>query len=768
MKKVLSIIALLLALLMIMASCTPDGSETETTSEETTSSVVENENEGIVKTDYTALVEKWMQYVEYSDGKSDDIFVSWEDLSDITVNETCIRNGVWVLTWEEEEFTKILEESTSEEEIPNEESTEEDLGGEEEETTEAPEPVKVLETKTLNIYNLKTEKLFKTYVSYLPEFTIEGFVDSSYVIEDYVKYDLETMLPDGIIGIKKTFFVLKDDYVPTPETEPSIADCELAYRYSYYDVNGDAIVEDSYRQIIWRPLQIVSGQDADLDDPRYLIDTDEKTFLMGANGEILKEFALGQEYNIPVYDGEGYTLGGNGYAYLEFNGYRYIITEAQPVMQTIGDLVMYTVPGMSVKILDENFKMLAEYESNPYHVSGYAILDNGSFYVCEYQTVFGADAAYDFEMADIKFDAVHKIVDPVGKKVETKEMDFVLQSLYNNTTESIKSYTSVATVGGVNPDTMVSFMNTCKIADGYLLAQIKKYDAEKVLSDKTVYAVLDQSLNVVTELPSIIPNQFGYPYYVNESTMVVPTRTTENKSINYTVNVKDGSVAIYPNTNDINGLLEFADKIDGGYYLNNKIYNEKWVEVCDFVEENYTFEAIINGKIYYSCNESLYIEDEEESSEEEESSNENDYTVSVGSHYLYAATVSSDALSSKLICQGIDANIFGKYIVCRQNALAQDYSNIVVSKYLNLDGDLLVVSGEKKTETVSNSYGFASYVGYTHVTVLDVVDGVYHVEYKLVLAREDLEIYDMNQIDVDTIEEMFPLTKTYTTYHTFR
>ena len=170
----------------------------------------------------------------------------------------------------------------------------------------------------------------------------------------------------------------------------------------------------------------------------------------------------------------------------------------------------------------------------------------------------------------------------------------------NNTTKEIKTFMNYAALGIENFNTAETLLDSASVKDGYILAEIQKYEAGN-LDGATTWVVLDESLNIVKELPTIIADQFTYPSFMSADVMIVSARTVGNKVVYYGADVKSGKITLLPGSNE----LQDVTVINNGYFWNKKIYDKNWKLMYDFNPDYsttsysvYSNFHVVNGDIY--------------------------------------------------------------------------------------------------------------------------------------------------------------------------
>ena len=725
MKKYLSIIAILLILCFTFAACDQFSTgamvNPENTPEDEWNGPLDD-IEDAYTVDYNEIVSQWLEYVSFSDNsEAQNVLSSSELLAADDKLETSVY-GYLLVTSKNEEVKTFLNGS--------------DI-----------EPTTVMRKQITSIYDLRSGSIRETYVSRVPVTNGNGIIDpSNYSVSDFIEYDIDIYTNYGFYRVEKTVLVLRDSFDTEVDGEPDFDDYVEKSTFSYYTLNGDAILLDSETA----SFDVRSTNNT---SSRYLLDLEDTTYLIEYDsGNIIREFALGEEYDIPVYNENAITLA-DGYTYFEEYGFKYVLTESQPITQKLGDLTMYTIPGMTVTVFDDEYKVLVDYTTDCYHVAGYAVLGNGVLYICEYELLPSTATEFDFQLADMKFNAIHKLVNPQSGNVESCELDYVVSGLFNNVTTSIRSFTTISTANvsaNTNSELLEfkSLMDTCSVKDGYTLAQVQKIEKGS-LATESVFVVLDDKLNIVAELPKFMPNQIGYASFVDDGMILVNVTATDNKTVSYMIDVKEGNASLF-----VHEYLG-ADRVtvlDDGYYFNGIVFDKDWNALCDFNKEGYTFKFISNDKIYYT--------------EYNESDNivlnrgyitNSDYWGYESDYYFATETY---------VCVGDTINVYDDYLSCYDNYEVQvdeytyDYNWWI--EYYNLNGDVLLKVESSNNDSLYINGDTAYYSGSVSVNISTVADGVHLVTLSIVYDREDTSgVNDENLAN-------FPESYTKTTYYIFK
>ena len=581
-SKISALIALMLVLATLLVSCGPDDSG------------IPGEDSGniggaAVDNNYSASLGKWADYLSYSGVDSLPILNKTEILQDLELDGALTDDYVLDILYGtlSENIEKTLEPT---EPVDPDNPTE-------------PETVVVGNKVTTKWFNKKGEAI-KTFVSVVPTAAelADDTIDELINITAIAQYTFDYQY-DGFIQVKKTTYQMKEVEAPEEdgaEVEPLPTDKYSSYEkvstYSYYKMDGTVFLDGLKDTISGRSVNNAVANVAGY----YLIDVEElgKTYLM-LDDEVVREFAYGEEYDVPVYDENSRNVDGTGYAYFTVGDYKYLVTEQKALLTPVGDLMLILVPGMTVKVMNANDVTVASYSTECYGIAGYAVLDNGNIYVCEYQLLNKDATEHDIISGEEKLDVIHKLISVTDGSVTELDRSFVATKLFNNNTKEIKSFTNLTTLGVTNLDatSYTSLLDTAKVKDGFVFAEIQKYEGGN-LTGETAYAVLDSNLEVVAELAPVIANQFTYPAFLDSENMVVTARTVGNHVVYYGVNVKSGAITLVPE--------DFTDVkvLDGGYFWSGKVYDKFWNMLKNFREEDnfayYDAEfRVINGSLYY-------------------------------------------------------------------------------------------------------------------------------------------------------------------------
>ncbi len=566
-NKLTLLVAILLLGAMLLASC-----DEPTKPSDPLFNQVEN--------DYSETVGAWTEYLSYVAPEKTPEYTATEILSDLKLtDETPVTfMGELIMVTEIKENIKT---------IPVPEGAAEGT---------LPEEVHVSTTTTHKFYNKNTGAHVKTLTQIIGEvFDVEGTdkYDETLDPKTQIAYELNEVY--GLIEVITVVPVLREVAEGAEPLDPLVVNNYEAKRtYSYYFADGTAFLENLKDELVWRNVD-------NTHTGRYLLDCEEtgKTYLMD-DGELVRTFDYRMEHNVPVYDEDS-----TSYAYFEHNGNKYIITEEPPVTVPLGkNLTMFLVQGMSIYVTDKDDKALVSYETECYGITGYAVLSNGDIYTCEFELLSRDATEYDILAGEDKLNVHNKLIKISDGSVTELDLGFKAQKLFNNTTKEIKTfmnYTTLEITEYTHPED--ALLLSASVKDGYMLAEIQKYE-DGVLDGATTWAVLDETMKIVAELPAIVADQFTYPSFMNADTMIVSARAVGNEIINYAADLKSGEVTLIPDTLALNNV----ELLNNGYFWNNKVYSLDWRVLRDFNPSNtdssssytiYTGFRIINGDLYY-------------------------------------------------------------------------------------------------------------------------------------------------------------------------
>lgn len=591
-SKLALLLSLILGATMLLPACGDTGSSESSSSSSSGGSSNEptvEEMEAEANKGYKARMAEWLKYVEYDAPEETPVLtystLTKKDTDDekTTVDASNVSYGFFATSSTTEEVKEFPVDDGTESE-GNEGGAEGGEGtgteGEGTETPEEPETVEKVVSKTTieKVYSAETATAIKTLTS--KQVRIGGVIvdEDTYTLKDEVSNVLNTGFAEGIFEVTTTKYELKekpeDATVTLDEFKKDLNNYETVVTYSYYDKAGNEIAKDLEKK------GTVSGEFVTLGEKTYLV----------RDGEIIKTFKAGEQYALPNFDTESsiqivdiddspvneiYVA--QGYAYYEQGDYGYCIREEMPTTMKFGDFYSIMFPSVQIEIV-KDYDVVLDYESDAYAIMSYTVLSNGNVYICEYRQLNAAATEYDIFAQDMKFDVAHVILDVATGEVKTVEKDYVAQKLYTNATAEIKSLNCEVTMGDV--------VGGCKVKDGYALVQIQKV-ANGAISGKSVYAVLDADLNIVAELPAVIPNQFGYVGFLAEDKVLLNTSAIgENEgdihSIYYMADVETGDLQLYLHS-EKQGEVTY---IENGFIYDEKVYDYNWNELYDLDDED--------------------------------------------------------------------------------------------------------------------------------------------------------------------------------------
>lgn len=604
-NKLTLILAVLLLATMLLTSCTQP--EPEEPANEPLLNIVEN--------DHSEAISAWAEYLSYIAPEATPNYSATEILSGLDAPAD-ISDVIFAVE-EIKENVKLVEPALEEE--PGEEAGEGEVGegeGEVGAEEEPAEPIEVLVSTTYTVkwYNKDTGAFIKSFTSVIAEKTlVEGVLKYDETVNplDLIRYDI-SYDENGLIMVKTTTLALveQEEAAEGEEVEPLDLKAVSSYTeetvISYYYADGSLFLDKLDSELVYRPVDNISAMMAG----RYLLDSKElgKTFLM-ENGAVVREFAYKMEYNIPVYDAESTNVNGSGYAYFEKNGNKYVVKEDAPTYIPMGELYLYLVQGMSINVTDKDDKVLVNYTASCYGISGYVVLSNGNIFICEFELLNRDATEYDIISGEDKLNVHNKLISIADGSVTELDINFKASKLFNNTTKEIKTFMNYATLG-IESDMEHTLLDSASVKEGYILAEIQKYEAGN-LDAATTWVVLDESFNIVKELPTIIADQFTYPSFMSANVMVISARTVGNKLVYYGADVKTGEITLLPSLNS----LQKVQVINNGYFWNKKVYSAEWKLLYDFNPDYsssyyniYDDFRIINGTLYYSYHSSSMVD----------------------------------------------------------------------------------------------------------------------------------------------------------------
>lgn len=466
----------------------------------------------------------------------------------------------------------------------------------------ATEPVtKTTKTETTKTYydSETHEELFKTVI-------VNVMKDGDKALDTELKPTAEyaqgvSKLTSYILQVSKTTKVLKTvEEGADPLDETLFSSYEEKTVYSYYHLPTKTwIAENLETAAVKRDNVNIAQQIIDIEDKTYLFDK--------ATGEVVATYDLGMEYAVPSFDasnpqfilnGNQYTWDANGYGYYEQGDYEYYIKEAQPVTMPVGDLMMVLMPEVSFTVYS-NGEIKAEYVSDAYAVAGYAVLPNGNVYICEYEYTDAEATEYDANLGGQKINIVHTILNVETGATTDVNNAFLANKVYTNATEAMTTFNSYLTIGSANET-----LGSMKLKDGYVLAEIQKH-ANGALEGMTSFAVLSaETMEIVAELPKIVPNQFGYVGYLDKNTMFVQAQAADrnNTVLNYAIDVATGNLELFMHN------FSNVQFIDNGFIYEGRVYDYEFNAKETLKQSNpnnaewYAGYTVVNGKVLVQVN----------------------------------------------------------------------------------------------------------------------------------------------------------------------
>ncbi len=554
-SKLALVLAFLLSATTVFTACGDSLTSSDSWSSSDSDYKTPGQLEQEANASYSDKIDEWGRYIECEESEEVPNY-SLTELTQMDTNtvktEITVSGGVYVKTKTETVWKDIV-------------------------LIEGEDPVEMVALKniTQSVYNLETgEKIMSDFKGKTVQFNGVIVDADNYLKSDQIEYTVNASFKDGIIEVKKTTYVLREG----AEDETLLGNYEAVVTYSYYDKNGTELAKDLDNKGV-----------VDSSDSRY-VTIGDYTYLV-EDGEIIVKVNKGEEHKIPTYSG------GVEYAYVKEGDYGYCVREDEMLYMPMGELTAFMLPGMEIQVTNKQYDIVAEYQTDCYAVKGYAILPSGNVYICELDLLDSNATEYDFVVQDMKFNVLHTVVEVTTGKTSVLEKDYAVSTVYNNTTNVLET--------GINLATMSNVYGEIKMKEGYMLAEIQKF-AEGSLSPDTVKVVLDENLNIVAELPNIIPNQFGYAGFIDEDRMLIATKAVgtlpdQNVLIYYTANVETGDLNLFPhNYADYTQNNRFTP-IEGGYYYGGKVYGEEWELLSDL--EGYTLQDVVGSKLLLKHNE---------------------------------------------------------------------------------------------------------------------------------------------------------------------
>ncbi len=487
---------------------------------------------------YIQRVEKWKQYIEYEAPEISNVSAK---LTKLTEKDTAKSKAS--LEVKKGSYTTITTDNTTEG------------------VTKTKRQIVSTETGTELLS-------FESVVNAPVETETPGVFDYSKMANDVIYAPVS--VHSTMIGLSKTTYKLREavgeETVDATKQENYVA----VVTYSYYDAaTGTAFAEN-----LEEPA-LVEGN---------FITIADKTYAMDDEG-VVKVFDKGMHYDLPTFDKDNAQLEGSNYApyvYVEQGDYGYRLNEGIPQQQLVGEFTMSLYPSLDIAVYKQG-DIVASHTVKDSNIRGFAILPNGNVYICEYVEVMD-DAAADIVADEYKYDIVHTILDVTTGAVSTLDHAFEAQRVYTNLTKEIKTSFNASTVNG---------MENIHLKDGYVLAEIFKYK-DGALEGNSTYAVLDaNTLEVVEELPKIVPAQFGYAGYVSEDEVLFAVRTADNSVLRYTANATTGDLNLYAKD------ASKVQQLEEGLVLYNKVvYDKEWHTKSSFDTKYYDDLVVLpNGKL---------------------------------------------------------------------------------------------------------------------------------------------------------------------------
>ena len=571
-SKLALMMALVLSMSTVMAACddpTDPSKEIPPTQEELDNQV------------YKAAAAEWAKYIEYVapntvESLEKTTFKTKEQNRTILYNA---ENGYYRIS------DKVIVEKTFTDE-------------------EAIEPIsetKRTKTTTTETYydNQTHEELFKT-VSVNVAKENDKALDSTLKPTDECRYAINTWF-EYVVEVSKMVYVLKTvEEGAEPLDETLFSSYEEKTVYSYYHIPTKTWIAEN--------LEEDATKRTNPDIAQAIVDIGNKTYLFDkATGAIVATFDLGMEYAVPSFDasnpqfilsGNTYTWNASGYGYYAQGDYEYYIKEAQPQTIPMGDIMAVLMPEVSFSVYKDG-AIVAEYASDSYAVAGYAVLPNGNVYVCEYKYLDADATSYDANFGGQKIDIIHNLLNVATGAATEVNNDFLANKVYTSATEEMVTFNSYLTMGSAN-----EALGNMKLKDGYVLAEIQKH-SNGALEGATSFAVLSaETMEIVAELPKIVPNQFGYVGYLDANTMFVQAKVADsgNTVLNYTVNTQTGNLELF-----FHGFVD-VQLIDNGFIYDGGVYDydfNRLAIIADSNPNNYSHYGeyqIINGKVLIRLN----------------------------------------------------------------------------------------------------------------------------------------------------------------------
>ena len=584
-SKLAWILAMLIGASTVISACDDDGGYSSSDSSSSSgsnseSSITPEEEEEIANELYKERIDKWLQYVEYN-GESNTLKTATKStLTNKDTNQQKTTVNISAKTYK----TKKTGTTTANLSVPNPDY-DPDANPNVSETITVTKTVGAYEETSF--YVKETGNLIGTFKQQTYDKiwdTDKGgyvLVDPNRKQDEVVLFEFNENVHQNLLEVKKTEYMLKAMVIdpslsapidPNPDTDTGdtenaadtyaslINNYDEVVTYSYYDVTtGDKLAEGLENRATVRETNVV--------------DIDDKTYVMNEDG-IAKIFDLGMEYDLPNFakNNQQYITGYyDPYVYFEQGEYGYRINEKEAIqMQISADFAMATFPGVSVSVY-KDYNLVATYETNVYHVSGYTVLPNGNVYFCEYRQLPEDATEYDIALDVYKFDVVHTILDVTTGKTSEVANGFVASKIYTESTQNINTLLHLNTLGQDN------ILHTMKLKEGYVLAEIETFKDGALTGDSTFAVLNSETMELVEKLPKIVDTQFGYASFVSKNHMLVMMKPVDNQALFYTVDVATGDLELFGKN-----VLSSIKPLEKDCFLyNGKIYDYNLEEVAD-------------------------------------------------------------------------------------------------------------------------------------------------------------------------------------------
>lgn len=703
-SKLALLLAMLLGASTVIAACDGGGSSSsgDSSSSSSSSELSPSQEEEIANDLYKERIDKWLKYVEYNAPNAAAATKTALTQKDTNEVDTTFDLGA-EKTYQTVETGAYKTKFTGEADNPDD--------------PEGPK-VPIEWTEVTGNYS-KTKVYSQTTGSVIAEVKSETFVEvadaekGGNVKRDSTKTKANDVLFEvsefhaNVLEIKKTAYALVEPEIDPEATEPFDMDAykalvknyEAVATYTYYDVTtGNVIAKDLEERAEQRETNV--------------LDIGEKTYVMVEKG-IAKVFDKGMEYDVPVFDETKAQYRGDEYAYFEQGEYGYRFEEEPAnTVQISADFAMATFPGVAVQVY-KDYDLVATYETDAFHVSGYAVLPNGNVYFCEYKQLAADATEYDISADNYKFDVVHTILNVETGATSEVANEFVASKVYTEATPNIQTLLNLNTLGQDNT------LHTLKLKEGYVLAEITELGAGALQGNST-FAVLDsESMELVEKLPKIVDTQFGYASFINEDYMLVMMKMVDNQAVYYMANVETGDLELYPKTALTRGVVDMGNDC---FKIGNSIYDLgfNWHEVADLsVYES--VQSLGNGKLLV---ERLYTPDEYYYGNTYRrtwnilSVQEPSYSGNPCSVYFSGIT---EDTADDYYSFDVDVEFNGKLIIVKENG--------VIRSIYDANGNSLFASGvaTKYVYEQDSMWKYVDYTVTTSVTCVELEEGVYVV-----------------------------------------